>query len=225
MPTVVRKNLSAARRLAEAEARAPHKKISQMKIESVSIDSIKGQEGVMGKEYDVGYGKPPVKNQFKKGKSGNPRGRRKLSREKPPLDPKKIAIAALKSLVTITENGKTKKVTAMEDIWNSIVADARKGDKAARKWVVEFMMPLDKLDFEDDGVWFHRMTKERQKAIDDFLEEFGPYEITDSNQEQGNGSLSEGVDHQGQGNDSSSGGVDNQGQGNSSSSGGVVRIE
>jgi len=63
----------------------------------------------MGKEYDVGYGKPPVKNQFKKGKSGNPWRRLKLSREKPPLDPKKIAIAELKSLVTITENGKKKK--------------------------------------------------------------------------------------------------------------------
>ena len=38
---VVRKDLSAARRLAEAEDRALHEKISQMKIESVPIDSIK----------------------------------------------------------------------------------------------------------------------------------------------------------------------------------------
>jgi hypothetical protein len=179
----------------------------------------------MGKEYDVGYGKPPVKNQFEKGKSGNPWGRlKKLSREKPPLDPKKIAIAALKSPVTITENGKKKKITAMEAIWKSIIADALKGGKTARKYVVEFMMKLDKLDFEDDGVWFYRMTKEREKAIDDFLEEFGQYEIVD-NQEEGNDSSSAGADNQKEGNRSSSGGVDNQGQGNSSSSGGVVRIE
>jgi hypothetical protein len=197
-----------------------------------------GGEWVMGKEYDVGYGKPPVKNQFKKGKSGNPWGRLKLSREKQPLDPKKIAIAALKSLVTITVNGKKKKVTPMEAIWDSIIADALKGDKTARKYVVEFMMKLDKLDFEDDGVYFHRMTKERQKALDDFLEEFGSYEIVDDqeegndsssggldNRKQGNGSSSGGVDHQEQGNRSSSGGVDNQGQGNSSSSGRFVRIE
>jgi hypothetical protein len=133
----------------------------------------------MTKEYDVGYGKPPVKHQFKKGKSGNPSGRRKLPREKPPLDPKKIAVAELKSLIPITENGKKKEVTAMEAIWKSIVAATLKGDKTARKYVVEFMMKLDKLDFEDDGVYFHRMTKERQKALDDFLEEFGPYEIVD----------------------------------------------
>jgi hypothetical protein len=144
----------------------------------------------MSKEYDVGYGKPPVKHQFKKGKSGNPSGRRKRLREKPPLDPKKIAVAELKSLIPITENGKKKKVTAMEAIWKSIVAATLKGDKTARKYVVEFMMKLDKLDFEDDGVWFHRMTKERQKAIDDYLEEFGPYEIKDTDYDQGGDSSS-----------------------------------
>ena len=114
----------------------------------------------------------------------------------------------------------------MKAIWRSIIADALKGDKTARKYVVEFMMPLNKLDFEDDGVYFHRITKERQKAIDDLLDQFGQYEIKpDSNQKQGNGSSSGGVDNQGQGNGSSSGGVDNQGQGNSSSSGAVVWIE
>jgi Family of unknown function (DUF5681) len=178
----------------------------------------------MSKEYDVGYGKPPVKNQFKKGKSGNPLGRLKLSREKQPLDPKKIAIAELKSLITIPENGKKKKITAMEAIWKSIIADALKGDKTALKYVVEFMMPLNKLDFEDDGVFFFRMSKERQNAIDALLEEYGRYEIVDD-QEEGNGSSSGPVDHQGQGNSSSSGGVDNRGQGNSSSSGRFVRIE
>jgi hypothetical protein len=72
------------------------------------------------------------------GKSGNPIGRWK--HEKPPLDPKKIAVAELKSLIPIKENGKKKKVTAIEAIWKSLVADTLKGDKAARKYVVEFMM-------------------------------------------------------------------------------------
>ena len=30
------------------------------------------------KDYEVGYKKPPKKNQFKKGQSGNPKGRPKL---------------------------------------------------------------------------------------------------------------------------------------------------
>ena len=35
-------------------------------------------------KYDVGYGKPPVTTRFKKGKSGNPRGRRKGAKNKLP---------------------------------------------------------------------------------------------------------------------------------------------
>lgn len=98
----------------------------------------------MGKDYDVGYGKPPVKNQFKKGKSGNPSGRAK---RKPPLDPQKILIAELKSLATIIENGKKKRITKAEALAKSVVAAALKGDKAARKYVVEFMMERDKYAF------------------------------------------------------------------------------
>ena len=31
--------------------------------------------------YDVGYGKPPVETRFRKGRSGNPKGRGKGSRD------------------------------------------------------------------------------------------------------------------------------------------------
>ena len=36
--------------------------------------------------YEVGYGKPPSDKQFKKGQSGNPKGRPKGSRNKKPSD-------------------------------------------------------------------------------------------------------------------------------------------
>lgn len=142
----------------------------------------------MSEDYSVGYGKPPSKHQFKKGKSGNPSGRWKRLRDKPPLDPQKLLIAELKSPITIKENSKKKKITKMEAIWKSIVADTLKGDKTARKYVMDFMMKQDKYAFEDDGVYYHRMTRERQKAINDLLEEFGQYEIKeDDNQEEDNG--------------------------------------
>jgi hypothetical protein len=34
----------------------------------------------MPKDYDIGYGKPPEENRFKQGKSGNPQGRPKGSK-------------------------------------------------------------------------------------------------------------------------------------------------
>lgn len=186
----------------------------------------------MSKQDDIGYGKPPVKHQFKKGKSGNLSGRRKRPREQPPLDPKKILIAELKSPITIKENGKKKKITAMEAIWKSIIAGTLKGDKTARKYVMDFMMKQDKYAFEDEGTKFFRtmeygeirITKEQQKEIDELLErapKYAHFLDADSDQKQGNGSSSGEVGNQEQGNCSSAGGVDHQGQGNDSSSGGA----
>ena len=70
----------------------------------------------MGGEYEVGYGKPPTKNKFKKGKSGNPKGRPKKE-----LDFQKQFIAELKSPMTISESGKKKKVSKLEALTKSII--------------------------------------------------------------------------------------------------------
>lgn len=40
-----------------------------------------------GPGYNVGYGKPPVNSQFKKGQSGNPRGKRRDSGQKSSEEP------------------------------------------------------------------------------------------------------------------------------------------
>ncbi len=147
----------------------------------------------MSKQYDVGYGKPPTKHQFKKGKSGNPSGRPKLPWPKPPLDPQKIPIAELKSLITIIENGKKKKITVAEAIWKSVFAAALKGDKTCIKYAVDFMLKRDKYAFEDDGTTFFRITKEHRQAMEAFLEaadKYAPLLEADSDQKQGNGSSS-----------------------------------
>ncbi len=79
--------------------------------------------------YAVGYGKPPKKTQFAKGKSGNPSGRPKGST--------KSLGAALQPVfdqkVSVVINGKSKKVNAIEAIAIKVLAMALAGNPAAVK--------------------------------------------------------------------------------------------
>ncbi len=64
----------------------------------------------MGNDYKVGYGKPPAKTKFQKGKSGNPSGRpKRRNLPNKPLDLWSVLIAELKSLMAINEAGKKKR--------------------------------------------------------------------------------------------------------------------
>jgi len=76
--------------------------------------------------YDVGYAKPPSRTRFKPGQSGNPRGR--------PRGAKNFVTAIegeLRARVTVTENGRRKRVTKREVIAKRLVNRAAEGDLRA----------------------------------------------------------------------------------------------
>ena len=60
-------------------------------------------------DYTVGYGKPPPEHRFKPGQSGNPRGRKSRKRNE-----SEIIAMVRDELVTMTINGKTRRITAFE---------------------------------------------------------------------------------------------------------------
>jgi hypothetical protein len=70
-----------------------------------------------------GYGRPPKHSQFKKGKSGNPRGRPKgVSSFKADL------AAELQEKLALTENGKERKITKQRAFIKTLTAAAIKKD-------------------------------------------------------------------------------------------------
>jgi len=149
----------------------------------------------MGDQYDVGYGKPPTKSQFKKGKSGNPLGRRitriiKSGGAKAPLSFETALIAELKSRITVTEaGGRKKKITKLEALAKVLLTDALERDKAAIRYLLALLpkLPHDAFVEDGDGVYTYRYTEAQmeaqKKALEFIINEFGNYKIPDAEQD------------------------------------------
>ena len=78
------------------------------------------------RDYEVGYGRPPVETRFQAGGVGNPKGRPKKTKTVG-----QIIEAALTTRVTIEVNGRAKFVTAQEVILRNLVHAAARGDTRA----------------------------------------------------------------------------------------------
>ena len=83
----------------------------------------------------VGYGKPPKHTQFKKGQSGNPKGRPKQVQAHMPVS--RIIRHSLSEEVQGFVNGKTRKMTKLAAIIEVQSAKALKGDTRAAKLVID----------------------------------------------------------------------------------------
>jgi hypothetical protein len=78
-------------------------------------------------DYEVGYGKPPRDGQFKRGQSGNPKGR--------PTGKKSLSTvlsdAVNEGVLAVVGNGRHKKITKLEATVTQLVNKAASGDPKA----------------------------------------------------------------------------------------------
>lgn len=75
----------------------------------------------------IGYGRPPKSTRFRKGQSGNPKGRPRNRRREIPYD------HVLGQMVTIREEGRERRVTAAEAFLLQLTQRGLQGDSAAAR--------------------------------------------------------------------------------------------
>jgi hypothetical protein len=112
-------------------------------------------------EYNVGYGKPPKSGQFKRGKSGNPKGR--------PKGILKLATdlaAELNEQITVREDGKPRRVSKQRALIKSLMSKALQGDVRANATVLALYARVitDLPDNEDSVVEENELEILRQFA-------------------------------------------------------------
>jgi hypothetical protein len=88
-------------------------------------------------KYKVGYCRPPENSQFPKGKSGNPAGRPKGSKNL-----QTIAKEQFLKPVTVTQNGKPIKMPAITVVIAQLLKNAFQGDDKAIKMTLDYAIKL-----------------------------------------------------------------------------------
>ena len=125
--------------------------------------------------YEVGYGKPPKSRQFKPGQSGNPRGRRKGTRNL-----RTYLREELSTRVTVNKDGKRRRLPKAALIASQLVNSAIKGNSRS----IEYLMKLaDMMEMEHSNEGSETAFSEAErKAVTAYL-----YSIKGADEDDGRG--------------------------------------
>lgn len=139
-----------------------------------------------GKDYEVGYGKPPSHSQWRKGQSGNPKGKPKGARGlKGDLD------RVLRKVLTIEGRGTKLKGTTQSLALEMLARRAASGDVRSIKAMIELVLTI--FGSGDRGGDRERLSEGDQRLLDEWVADLdqGPAELEETLLDQQSGSTSE----------------------------------
>jgi hypothetical protein len=126
------------------------------------------------KSYEVGYRRPPKKSQFKKGRSGNPTGKRKRPLKTPDL--KAQLESELNKAVTIRSGKRVKTLTKAAAGIEQLVDQFAEGDRNARRDLLilseKLGIPLTNRDALE-GALQDALSAEDEALLADFVKRHG----------------------------------------------------
>ena len=120
----------------------------------------------MADDYPVGYGKPPKKTQYKKGRSGNYKGRPKGARNL-----KTLILGELERQVIVREDGVPRKVTRRRGIAMRVLEKALGGDPKTIMLILEIDREANP---EDQGDRHKSLPAEDRRILERYLEQQRP---------------------------------------------------
>ncbi len=111
-------------------------------------------------DYEVGFGRPPRSAQFRKGTSGNPKGRPRGSKSL-----STIVKETLDEKVVVRENGRCGRITKRAAMIKQQANKAVSGDQRAVRYLIELDLRLNPEDVrQPNGLELLREAFEREQA-------------------------------------------------------------